>query len=65
MDKIDFQKLKEENKTVIYKELDKKQALEGWEFWGTRESEKEKFFVYRKIVSFEEAEKYEMTNTIE
>lgn len=62
MDKIDFQTLKKEGKTVIYKESRTEVSDVGWELWGKRKTKDEEVFVYRKIVTFEEAEQYELLN---
>lgn len=64
---INFKNLKKQGKTLIYKEL--KSGVEeagesGWEFWGKRITENEEVFVYRKIVTFEEAEQYELENEL-
>lgn len=32
--------------------------MDGWDFWGKRIANDEEVFVYRKVVSFEEAERY-------
>ena len=59
-EKIDFDKLKSQGKTVIYKESVTELTDTDWELWGKRITEDEEVFVYRKIVTFEEAEQYEL-----
>lgn len=64
MDSIDFEHLKKLGKTVIYKEL-KSETNEGdWDFWGERKTQDEHVYVYRKIVTFEEAKQYVLENDI-
>jgi len=58
--KLDFENLKIQGKTVIYKESETVINKDGWELWGKRKTENEEVFVYRKIVTFEEAEQYEL-----
>lgn len=55
---MDFQELNKQGKTVIYKESEKELTNTEWEFWGKRKTPDEEVFVYRKIVTFEEAEQY-------
>lgn len=54
----EFDKLAKEGKTVVYKESKEEINEDGWEFWSIRDSESEEVFVYRKIVTFEEAEQF-------
>ncbi|MEC5422407.1 hypothetical protein QGM71_02740 [Virgibacillus sp. C22-A2] len=61
---MNFEKLKEEGKTVIYKESESEITESGWDSWGKRITENEEVFVYRKIVTFEEAEQYELENDL-
>ena len=61
---MDFEALKNQGKTVIYKESEKELTDTEWEFWGKRITPDEEVFVYRKIVTFEEAEQYEMENEL-
>lgn len=56
---MDFKKLEEQDKTVIYKESETEVSNTDWELWGKRKTKDEEVFVYRKIVTFEEAEQYE------
>ncbi len=46
--------------TFIYRESGKELKEEGWFFWGKRITDTENVNVYRKEVTLEEAEKYEM-----
>ena len=55
---MDFKKLKKQGKTVIYKESETELNEINWDLWGKRKTEDEEVFVYRKIVTFEEAEQY-------
>lgn len=57
---IDFEKLHREGKTIIYKETESNEQPEGWDFWGEFQTPKEHKYVWRKIVTFEEAEQYEL-----
>ena len=61
---MNFENLKQQGKTVIYKESKTELSDNGWEFWGERKTEDEHVFVYRKIVTFEEAEQYHSENEI-
>ena len=61
---MDFEKLEKQGKTVIYKESDEMIYDNDWEFWGKRKTEDEEVFVYRKIVTFEEAEQHELENEL-
>ncbi len=63
-EKINFKELKRQGKTVIYKESETELTLTDtdWNLWGKRKTEDEEVFVYRKIVTFEEAEQYELEN---
>lgn len=61
---IDFLELKNQGKTVIYKDSENELTDTEWEFWGKRVTEDEEFFVYRKIVTIEEAEQYELENEL-
>ncbi|MBU9711054.1 hypothetical protein [Evansella tamaricis] len=57
----DFENLRDQGKTVIYKESTEfVDHMEGWTFWSNRKTEDEEIFIYRKIVTFEEAELYEL-----
>lgn len=55
---MDFEKLKKQGKTVIYKETEMELNNTDWELWGERKTEDEHVYVYRKVVTFEEAEQY-------
>lgn len=55
---LNFEQLENQGKTVIYKESETELNDKSWEFWGKRITESENVFVYRKIVTFEEAEQY-------
>ena len=59
---MDFSELKREGKTVIYKETATNDQPNGWEFWGERITSNEHVYVWRKIVTFEEPEQYELEN---
>lgn len=61
---IDFDELEKEGKTLIYKESEIELTNTDWHLWGKRKTEDEEVFVYRKIVTFEEAEQYELQNSI-
>ena len=61
---MDFEALKNQGRTVIYKESKTELIDTEWELWGKRITEEEEVFVYRKIVTFEEAEQYEMENEL-
>lgn len=61
---IDFQQLKKQGKTVIYKESETELTDTDWEFWGERKTPDEHVYVYRKIVTIEEAEQYELENDV-
>ena len=60
--KINFQQLANEGKTVIYQESKTELNDADWELWGKRITEDDEVYVYRKIVSFDEAEQYELEN---
>ena len=55
---IDFEQLKQQGETVIYKESKTELFESDWELWGKRITKDVEVFVYRKIVTFEEAEQY-------
>ena len=57
---MDFEQLKKEGKTIIYKETETNEQPDGWEFWGERKTEDEHVYVWWKIVTIEEAEQYEL-----
>ena len=59
-EEIDFTELEKQGKTVIYKDSETELSDTDWELWGKRKTEKEEVFVYRKIVTFDEAEQYEL-----
>lgn len=59
---IDFNELEKQGKTVIYKESKSELNDDEWELWGKRKTQNEEVFVYRKIVTFDEAEQYELEN---
>lgn len=59
---VNFGELKKQGKTLIYKESETELLNTDWELWGKRKTEVEDVFVYRKIVTFEEAEQYELNN---
>ena len=61
---MDFEILKKQGKTVIYKESETELNDTDWELWGKRITKEEEVFVYRKIVTFEEAKQYELENDI-
>lgn len=61
---IDFEELKQQGKTVIYKESEAELNNTAWKLWGKRTTEVEDVFVYRKIVTFEEAKQYELQNEL-
>lgn len=60
----DFKELKQQGKTVIQKESEIEINDTDWELWGKRKTENEEVFVYRKIVTIEEAEQYELQNDL-
>ena len=55
---LDLLELKNRGKTVIYKESEKELNNTDWEFWGKRTTGGDDVFVYRKVVTFEEAEQF-------
>lgn len=55
---MDFQELENQGKTVIYKESEVELTNTDWEFWSKRVTPDEEVFVYRKIVTIEEAQSY-------
>lgn len=59
---MDFEQLKKEGKTIIYKETETNEQPQGWEYWGKRQTPDETVYVWRKIVTIEEAEQYELEN---
>lgn len=59
---MDFKELLRENKTVIYKESKTELINTDWDLWGKRITNNEEVFVYRKVVTIEEAEQYELEN---
>jgi len=61
---MNFDELKKHGKTVIYKEAKSELDNTDWDFWSKRITPDEEVFVYRKIVTFEEAEQYELENEI-
>jgi len=61
---MNFKKIKEQNKAVIYKESKTKLTETDWEFWGKRITDSEEVYVYRKIVPLEEAEQYDSENEL-
>lgn len=61
---VDFKALEKQGKTVIYKESETELSDSDWSFWGKRKTEDEEVFVYRKIVTFEEAEQYELESEL-
>lgn len=61
---MNFKELEKQGKTVIYKESELELTDNEWEFWGKRKTVNEEVFVYRKIVTFEEAEQYELEQGI-
>ena len=61
---MDFKELLRENKTVIYKESKTELINTDWDLWGKRITNNEEVFVYRKIVTLEEAEQYELEKGI-
>jgi len=61
---IDFKELEQQGKTVIYKESETVLTNTDWKLWGKKITDSEDVFVYRKIVTFEEAEEYELQNEL-
>jgi len=61
---IDYSELESDGKTVIYKESETELTDTDWELWGKKKTEDEEVFVYRKIVTLEEAEQYELENEL-
>ena len=61
---INFNELEKQGKTVIYKESETEINDTSWGFWGNKRTPNEDLFVYRKIVTFEEAERYELENEL-
>ena len=61
---VNFGELKKQGKTLIYKESETELLNTDWELWGKRITKEEEVFVYRKIVTFEEAKQYELENDI-
>jgi len=59
-----FEELENQGKTVIYKDSKKELNETNWELWGKRKSPNEEVYVYRKIVTFEEAEQCELENEL-
>lgn len=59
---FDFEELEKQGKTVIYREEDEQKNIEGWDFWAERKTPDEHVYIYYKIVTFEEAERYELEN---
>ena len=55
---MDFKQLENEGKTVIYKETESNEHIDGWELWGVAKTPEKELFVWRKIVTFEEAEQF-------
>ena len=50
----------------IYRETKNNvQPENGWEFWGKRKTESDVFYVWRKEVSQEEAEQYELEKSMD
>ena len=64
MGSINFQALKEQGKTIIYKESETELVGMDWELWGKRTTESSVIYVYRKIVTFEEAEQNQLENEL-
>ena len=60
----DFDALEKQGKTVIYMESEIELTDTDWNLWGKRKTEDEEVFVYRKIVTFEEAEQHELENEL-
>lgn len=56
---MDFEQLKKDGKTVIYKETKENEQPSGWEFWSEANLPDKHLYVWRKIVTFEEAKQYE------
>lgn len=61
---INFNNLKKEGKSIIYKETESEINEVGWVFCGEKKTENEHVYVYRKIVTIEEAEQYELENEL-
>lgn len=61
---MNFEQLEQAGRTVIYKESETKLMNTSWELWGKRKTEKEEVYVYRKIVTFEEAEQHYLENEL-
>lgn len=55
---LSLNELVKHGKTYIYRESEIEINPAGWELWGKRITPTEDVFVYRKIVSKEEAEEY-------
>ena len=55
---VNFSELKKQGKTLIYKESETELLNTDWELWGKRITKEEEVFVYRKIVTNEEAEQF-------
>lgn len=55
---MDLAELLKQGKTYIYKESETEINIAGWELWSKRITENENVFVYRKVVTKEEAEEY-------
>lgn len=64
MKSVDFKKLRNEGKTVIYREEKEEINENGWRLWGKRKIKNEEAFVYRKIATFNEAEQCELEKEI-
>jgi len=62
--RLDLEALKNKGKKVIDKESETRLTVKDWELWGTYTTSKNEVFVYRKIVTFEEAEQHELENEL-
>jgi len=61
---LDIEGLLKVGKTVIYKESSETIEKGNWDLWGKKVTEETEVFVYRKIVTFEEAEQYYLEHEI-
>ena len=55
---MNFKELFEQGKTVIYKETETDTQPTGWQFWGEKNTQDATVYVWRKIVTFQEAEQH-------
>lgn len=57
---MDFEALKLEGKTVVIKETKTKETPLDYVFWGEKKVGNETIYVWRKIVTFDEAKRIEL-----